>query len=222
MTILIRKLFPRGIAALTLTLALAACSGEAHDDADHRGDADREKAAEESHGSEDHEAHGSDNHDDHDENEVRQVDSHVHGDALLSMALDGRVLSIELESPLYNLLGFEHAPETPKQTRRLELAEEALSQADNLFRFNTEAGCAALPLARPVKLMGPALKSEEHQDVLLSYKFRCAAPGKLTSMIAVLFNHFPDLTELEMVYLSDTVQLQTELGPFNDYIEFKK
>lgn len=67
--------------------------------------------------------------------ERRQADAHVHGQAELSMALDGEALQVELHSPLANLTGFEHSPETDEERAKLAAAKETLKDGDALFSF---------------------------------------------------------------------------------------
>ena len=105
--------------------------------------------------------HDHDHHDHHDDEEMRQVGSHVHGAANLAIALDGSSLTIELESPYYNLVGFEHAPETEEQKSSLKLAEAALSDAGSMFRFNEDADCQS-DSAKSIKLM--ASSGHDHDD----------------------------------------------------------
>lgn len=105
--------------------------------------------------------HDHDHHDHHDDEEMRQVGSHVHGAANLAIALDGSSLTIELESPYYNLVGFEHAPKTEEQKSSLKLAEAALSDAGSIFRFNEDAGCKP-DSAKSIKLM--ASSGHDHDD----------------------------------------------------------
>src|SRR5690606_12673416 len=38
--------------------------------------------------------------------------AHVHGSAVLQVVMDGETVELALQSPLNNLLGFEHAPRT--------------------------------------------------------------------------------------------------------------
>ncbi|MEL6686461.1 MAG: DUF2796 domain-containing protein [Pseudomonadota bacterium] len=96
-----------------------------------------------------------------DVSEVRQAGSHVHGVANLSMALDGTTLAVELESPLYNLIGFEHTPEDDAQRAAVATAEAALSDASTLFTFTPDAGCAA-ESTDPVKLF--PTDDQDHSD----------------------------------------------------------
>ena len=95
------------------------------------------------------------------EGEVRQVGSHVHGVANLAMALDGSALTIELDSPFYNIVGFEHAPENEAQEAAVKLAETVLSDPTALFRFNDEAECQA-DRADPIQLM--AESGHDHDE----------------------------------------------------------
>ena len=40
------------------------------------------------------------------------LEAHIHGEAKLNIVFEGPELFIELKSPSYNLVGFEHAPRT--------------------------------------------------------------------------------------------------------------
>ncbi|MFN3835369.1 MAG: DUF2796 domain-containing protein [Glycocaulis sp.] len=71
----------------------------------------------------------------------RQAGTHVHGLAELAIALnpDG-TLAAELESPLYNLIGFERAPRNAAEAALVTAAVDAL-QERAWPAFNAEAGC---------------------------------------------------------------------------------
>ena len=77
------------------------------------------------------------------EHEHRQAGTHVHGLAELSVALnpDGRLVA-ELESPLYNLVGFERAPRDEAEGQAVA---QALSQLNDTAvpAFNAQARCVA-------------------------------------------------------------------------------
>ena len=49
---------------------------------------------------------------------------HVHGVASLQVAVDGNTLTLNLESPLDNVLGFEHAPRSEKQKAAVRSMDE--------------------------------------------------------------------------------------------------
>lgn len=75
--------------------------------------------------------------------EHRHAGTHVHGLAELAVALnpDGTLVA-ELESPLYNLVGFERAPRNAEEAALIGAAIDALVERA-LLAFNAEAGCVA-------------------------------------------------------------------------------
>lgn len=222
------------LTSICAALCLAACGDKDHGhDTDHQAvahekghhsqsatDHDKHDAADKSHDGYDiHDDHNADDHDDH----QRQAGSHVHGDATLLMALDGDVLVIELESPLYNLLGFEHAPKTELQGKTLERAEVTLGMPENLFVLNNEAACAVEPSKNIHLLDGHDEGGRgDHKDALLEYHFTCASPNKLRSLTVNLFDHFPQMGELETVYLGPGIQTQADLTANNKTMKLTK
>lgn len=75
------------------------------------------------------------------QHEHRHAGTHVHGLAELAVALnpDGMLIA-ELESPLYNLIGFERAPRNAEEAALVGAAVDALLERA-LPAFNAEAGC---------------------------------------------------------------------------------
>ena len=45
----------------------------------------------------------------------RDVKAHVHGEAELTLVLDGKNLQLEAKIPMSDLVGFEHKPKSKKQ-----------------------------------------------------------------------------------------------------------
>ena len=71
----------------------------------------------------------------------RQEDAHVHGEAVLSVAIDGQQLLIELESPAMNIVGFEHEPNNAQQEQAITTAKASLGEVEQLFVLPAGAGC---------------------------------------------------------------------------------
>lgn len=67
--------------------------------------------------------------------------AHQHGVAELTVVLEGRMLYLELISPLDNLVGFEHAPANETQRGALADAERLLLDSEAVFALPPEAGC---------------------------------------------------------------------------------
>ena len=89
----------------------------------------------------------------------RSADAHTHGDAELAVVLEKGSVTIELDTPLYNILGFEHAPETQAQ----KAAELQLTRSSDLFEFNSKANCKNLSQDQNISLFDKA-EADEHSD----------------------------------------------------------
>ena len=55
--------------------------------------------------------------------------------------MDGTTLSIDFETPLDNLLGYERAPRTDAERRAADAAVAKLKAADTLFTIDPAAQC---------------------------------------------------------------------------------
>ena len=67
--------------------------------------------------------------------------AHVHGEAHLNLALDGKFLVLEFSSPGANVFGFEHAPRNHEEAERVEQGLKLMKQADQVFVLPAAAGC---------------------------------------------------------------------------------
>jgi hypothetical protein len=137
--------------------------------------------------------------------------AHVHGVARLDIAVESRKVSLHLDSPLDNLLGFERAPRTDAERKLADGAVARLRAADAMFRFDPAAGCrstkvelssAALKLGTP----DPAEQAQGHADIDGDFEFECADANKATFVDAGLFQFAP-LQRLQ-------VQIATPKGQF--------
>lgn len=186
---------------------------------------------------------------------VRSAEAHVHGDAKLALVLDGATLTAELESPLYNLVGFEHAAETDEQRAAINSAEAALNDPAALFAINSAANCVAYTRTLDVHLEADDHADEHahdaaghddhthdehnhedenhsdhadanhddhgHKDMLISYTFTCADTAKVSPITVNLFDKFPNMQELEVVYLGPDTQDLFTLTPTNTTINLR-
>lgn len=132
--------------------------------------------------------------------------AHQHGVAELTVVLEGRMLYLELISPLDNLVGFEHAPANETQRGALADAERLLLDSEAVFALPSEAGC----VIREVGIESPWRDSGrehgrgqtrdhnrpargDHEDMVASYGFECAHPEALRRLELRVFKHFPRL-----------------------------
>jgi len=75
-------------------------------------------------------------HEDH-----RELGAHVHGHGTLNMAVEGNRISLELEVPGMDIVGFEHAPSSDDQKAAVEKAKAVLAAPLGLFAVPAGAQC---------------------------------------------------------------------------------
>jgi hypothetical protein len=126
--------------------------------------------------------------------------AHEHGAAKLDVALDGKTLTLALETPLDGLLGFEHAPRTDAQRRAADQAVATLRAADTLFAPDPAAQCRldAVVLASAPLGLGRAApaKDDGHGDLDGEFRFRCRSAPAFVDV--GLFAAFPRLSRIDV------------------------
>jgi len=161
---------------------------------------------------------------------TRTADAHSHGDAELAVVLDGDLIVIEFTTPLYNVLGFEHRPETETQKVAVSQAASQLSQGPELFRFSAPAKCREIARPENIRLFSETPDAHDHdnhhnddshKDVLLRYEFSCEEIESLSKIDVKLFEFFEKLSELEVTYLGPSTQKQVVLKPLQTQLDIK-
>ncbi len=142
--------------------------------------------------------------------------AHVHGVARLDVAVESTKLTIQLESPLDNLVGFERAPRTDAERALVNTAVARLKAADAMFKIDPAGQCkltkvdlasAALKLGTP----DPEEVKAGHADIDGSFEFDCADAAKARFVDVDLFS-FPHLQRLE-------IQAATPPGQFKQSLK---
>jgi hypothetical protein len=141
--------------------------------------------------------------------------AHVHGVARMGIAVQGRTLTIQLESPLDSLIGFEHRAVTPAQTTAVSALQAKMRAPQDLFRFDVAAGCAPTKSEAESAIFQPAVAgvaaADEHADLDASFEFRCASPAQLKTLEVGLFEAFPRLKRLDVDVATDKGQFKRDL-----------
>ncbi len=91
------------------------------------------------------------------EEEHRELGPHVHGHGTLNIAIDDKAVSLELEVPGMDIVGFEHAASTDDQKAAIEKAKAHLAKPLGLFSLPAAAGCS-------VAEAKVAIEAEHHHD----------------------------------------------------------
>ncbi len=179
----------------------------------------------------------------------RQAGAHEHGRGTLNIAIEGSRLSMELEAPGADIVGFEHKAKTKKHKAAIEKAEEQLEAAEALFQLPAAAGCVleASKVAlegedhhhdhgakhhggkdhgpkEGAKGGGKGGKKEGHSDdphssFRAEYAFECKAPASLTSIGFGYFKVFAGAQKLDVTVVTLKQQSRFEVSRANPRID---
>jgi Protein of unknown function (DUF2796) len=128
--------------------------------------------------------------------------AHVHGVMALNIALDGGVLSVQLDTPQDSLVGHERRPKPGAEATAAAAALTLLRDAPRWLKPDAAAGCTpgAVTLA-PGKLEGAPAAGEKdsgHADVEASVEWRCQAPSALKGVDVLLFEAFKRVDRIDV------------------------
>lgn len=165
----------------------------------------------------------------------RSHGAHVHGVGKLQVAIDNQTLSIGLESPAINIVGFEHHPGNTEEKKTVRDAKKILWDSSLLFGLPVAAQCQVVDTKVDFELIEDESdheaeehghEAEEHEEesrhseILASYTFRCEKPNALTHLDIHLFRHFPATEELETQFITSKGQGVAELTPDTPRLTF--
>ena len=158
--------------------------------------------------------------------------AHVHGLWQMFAAMDDNRLSITVEGPLVDLLGYEHVPETKEERAALSRLKEAL--ATPMVELDDQASCG---LTDEIDVQWPdgfedgaADRGNDHDhmgddnghdrerdghtgDLALTYRFRCGSPETLGWIRYTGFASYPAVQDVEAVFVGDQGQNAARLSP---------
>lgn len=175
---------------------------------------------------------------DHRSHEHDPLQAHVHGEARLDVALEGRLLELELHGPAVNFLGFERAPANAREQARLNAVRDYLAQPEKAFALQpADAGCTLEREAVTSDLFSAASVDEDHlalhdeeaeaapadphHDIHAYYQFACARPQVLRSLdLRNLFRQYPDLQVIEVQLIGPQGQKGQTLNPRAPVLHF--
>jgi len=144
--------------------------------------------------------------------DVRQLPPHVHGVSDLTIAVEGKKLSITLHSPGNDIVGFEYAPSTDAQGAAVAAATNLIKDPLSLLGVPAAAQCAvgktetvlaeeeddediaapgASPAApAPAAPAGPA--APRHAEFQNTYELTCGNVPAITGLNFAFFQKFPN------------------------------
>jgi len=137
---------------------------------------------------------------------------HEHGVVKLDVAVEGDKLTVALEAPLDNLLGFERAPRTEAERKAASEVMARLRAPAGLFAADAAAQCALAKtdVQAPV-LEGSAKAKDGHADLDATYEFKCAQPAQLRALDVGLFEAYKRIQRIDVQVAGPQGQSKTTL-----------
>ena len=149
--------------------------------------------------------------------------SHLHGTAQLTLALEGNALEISFESPAANIVGFEHKATDEKQIKVVKQAKQKLQAAD-LFSFSG-SDCSLkkteIDMSSVIEEGHQHNDREGHSEISANYRYECSTREKLETVSVNLMSRFPAVKTLEVRWLTYRQQGATKLQAQSNLIRIR-
>lgn len=136
--------------------------------------------------------------------EKRQLDSHEHGVSKLKIAIEGKGLNMELESPANDIVGFEHAPENKNQRDTIQKALSQLKNMKGIFLTPSNAECIIMNVSGAFEV------EKDHAGFHIVWTIRCNNPENIKTLTTSFFKLFPKAEEIEVEIISSSGQKAIE------------
>ena len=156
------------------------------------------------------------------------LDAHAHGEAEMNIVFEGQKLLVELESPSFNLVGFEHEPKILEQHELVEKTIELLKDFKNVANISEEASSNTLDIKVSTTMKGveerPDIHHEDehqqsekeiHSEFFATYFLSCTRPENLKSIELELFSTFALMEEVDVQMIFQGRQDFAELNSEN-------
>lgn len=143
----------------------------------------------------------------------RELGSHQHGHGRLNIAVENGRVSMDLDVPGADILGFEHKPNTPDQKAAFEAAKAKLADALSLFRIPAAAGCNVKEAKVSLEAEHDEMKPEagvtahagdehHHSDFNVDYSLECQSPAGFTRIDFDYFKAFAGAQVLDVTVIT--------------------
>ena len=171
--------------------------------------------------------------------------THVHGQGQVGMAIDQNLISMTLESPGADIVGFEHEARTAEEKTAVTEALKQLSDPMFVIQLPANASCKVVQASSEVTSEngdeGHADHEEhtdhdEHEDhedhadheneahgsFIAEYQLECATIAAIDSIKFVYFDHFRNAQSLMVVLIDKNGQHRHEISRDNPILYLKK
>ncbi len=158
----------------------------------------------------------------------RELGAHEHGKGTLNIALEGSRLTMELEAPGVDIVGFEHKAKSAKDKLAVSNAKKLLAKPLGLFQLPPAAGCVLKQATAKLegeddhghahshgkaKDAAPAAGKDDHDHAQFhaEYAFDCKSPAAITAIEFGYFAAFAGAEKLEVNLITAKGQSRFEV-----------
>jgi hypothetical protein len=156
-----------------------------------------------------------------------QQHAHQHGHMALDVAVDAQSITLAIESPLDSFLGFERAPRTDAERKRVADMVARLNAAEQLSQPDPVAACKLSKVVLTSAVLGLGEKSEaahshgekeghdshEHADIDVDIVFTCAKATEARFIDVQLFHVYKRIRTIGAQVASPQGQFKRTLRP---------
>jgi len=158
-------------------------------------------------------------------------EAHVHGIGKLDVAVEGANLSLHLDTPLANLVGFEHTAKSDKDKNAIRKMANTLRDANALFIPTAVAECRLVSAKLKSSVLDQVSVKEaktssgkghknEHADLDADYEFNCVHPEHLNGIEVRLFSAFKGFQQIDVQIVTPKGQSAEKLLPTSSRISW--
>lgn len=163
------------------------------------------------------------------EGDHRELGPHEHGVGNLNIAVEGTKVSMELEVPGMDIVGFEYVAKTVKQKAAVEKAKKQLLAPLAIFKFPAAANCAVQQAnvaiesedhdhdhakgdkgAEDGDKAADAREGHQHSEFHVEYTMDCKVPDKITAIEFGYFRAFTSARKLNINLITPKGQSKFE------------
>lgn len=158
--------------------------------------------------------------------------AHVHGLSTLTIAMERENIEIQLTSPAMDLVGFEYKARSAKDIAIVENASLTLREHQGLFVV-TGGECDHLNTMVDIANLVETDRDDhehdhedhtdsgQHHEIVANYTYRCEKLDALSSINVFLFQKFPGIQSIQVMWVGPAKQGAVALTPNDSLIEFK-
>ena len=168
--------------------------------------------------------------------------THVHGQGQVGMAIDQNLISMTLESPGADIVGFEHEARTAEEKTAVTEALKQLSDPMFVIQLPANASCKVVQASSEVTSENgdeghadheeheehadhddhEKHENEAHGSFIAEYQLECVTIAAIDSIKFVYFDHFRNAQSLMVVLIDKNGQHRHEISRDNPILYLKK